>query len=245
MSPRMARPRRDAARFYDRYHSTFAVLDEEAPVIRRTMAYNREMLGLLDPAPGSSVLDLSCGQGLFLKAAADSGLGLKLHGLDHSRVAVEAARRRVPEAQVRLGDALSTGYPSARFDGVTCLGALEHYPDSGAGLKEIRRILRPGGRAVVYVPNLFFLGYVYLTWRSGETPHEAGQNEYERFETRQGWEGLIRSASLRVVNVTKYNDMFASERVPAPVKWAYQAFLRPFIPLNLSYCFAFLVAPDA
>jgi ubiquinone/menaquinone biosynthesis C-methylase UbiE len=233
-----------AAKFYDRYHHTFAVVDEDAPVIRKTMDFNRDVLRFLAPAPGASLLDLSCGQGLFLKAAVQESPSLVLGGLDHSEVAVQGATARVPTAAIKKGDALKTPYADRHFDYVTCLGALEHYPDSAKGLREIRRILKDGGRAVVYVPNLFFLGYVFLVWRSGETPHEAGQNEYERFETRQGWEDLIRQSGFRVLAVRKYNDMFASERFNPLVKFLYQILVRPFIPLNLSYCFAFLLEKD-
>jgi SAM-dependent methyltransferase len=234
--------RRDKARFYDGYHAKSAATPAEDAVRRRTRAIFEGWLDRLAPERGAKVLDLSCGIGQFLEVLAQRRGDLDIHGLDFSPFAVAQAQRAVPQAKVRRGDAMKLPYPAASFDLVTCLGALEHYPDSAQGLREIQRVLKPGGRAFVYVPNQFFLGYIYLVWRTGETPHEAGQNDYERFETRQGWEDLIKAAGLQVDAVSKHNDMYAAQRLPGWIRALYQALVRPWVPLNLSYCFGFTVS---
>ena len=233
-----------ASRFYDAYHAKSAQKMDDDPGVQKTYWIVRSWLKKLAPAPGARVLDLSCGLGLFLKAAHDHDPSLQLHGLDHSEVACRQAAARVPAAKIRRGDAMKTPYPSGSFDLVTCLGSLEHYPDSGRGLAEIRRLLADGGKALVYVPNLFFIGYIYLVFKTGETPHEAGQNEYERFETRQGWEELIRANGLKVVDVTKHNEMYATDRVSGLAKFIYGFFVKPFVPMNLSYCFGYWLEKD-
>lgn len=228
-----------ASKFYDSYHAKSAQSEAQDPVRLRTQEIFRAWLKRLDPAPGCKLLDLSCGLGYFLKAAHDHDPSLKLFGLDHSAFAVKAAQMRVPQARVRRGDAMKLPYASGTFDALTCIGSLEHYPDSVRGLGEIARVLKPGGKAFVYVPNLFFVGYIYLVWRTGETPHEAGQNKYERFETRQGWEAMIQKHGLVVDSVSKHNEMYATDRVPGLVKAVYAMAVEPFIPLNLSYCFGY------
>lgn len=228
-----------AATFYDGYHEQSARLGLKHPLRQRDQRLYASWLRRLAPASGSRLLDLSCGLGYFLLAAWRHDSGLQLHGLDHSVYAVGEARVLVPSAELRVGDAMRLPYKDASFDAVTCLGSLEHYPDSERGAAEISRVLKPGGKALVYVPNQFFLGYILLVWRSGETPHEASQNLYERFETRQGWEALLERHGLRVRRVEKHNDMAATNRVPAWVRWVWAALVEPFVPLNLSYCFAF------
>lgn len=234
-----------AARFYDEYHQASDRQPADHPWRRKTHRIFRGMLRALDPAPGGRFLDLSCGLGYFLLAAREHDPTLRLEGLDHSAYAVREARARVPEARVRRGDALKQPYPDGRFDAVACIGSLEHYADPEQGLSEIHRVLKPGGKALIYVPNLFFVGYIALVWRSGETPHEAGQNEYERFETRQGWEDMLKRQGFRIAKVTRHNEMFATERVPRPVVWLYTWFIERWVPLNLSYCFGFHVVKDA
>jgi SAM-dependent methyltransferase len=229
---------KDARRFYEKYHSTFTV-DEEAAHPKKDMRTNRRLVKSLGISPGAELLDLSCGQGLFLKAAAEQGV--RVTGLDLSSVAIANTRRRVPQARLVVANAEKVPFKKESFDWVTCWGSLEHYAHPEKALGEIRRVLRPEGRAVVYVPNLFFLGYVFLVFRSGETPHEAGQNQFERFETRQGWEDMFQRQGFKVESVDKNNDMYGTQRMP---KWAiglYSFFVRPFIPLNLSYCFTFVL----
>jgi ubiquinone/menaquinone biosynthesis C-methylase UbiE len=109
--------------------------------------------------PGSLLADLGCGTGgvgLWLARA----LSARLVGIDISPVAVDLARTRTPaflpahRAQFRTGTLTATGLPDAAADGVVCIDVLsfaEAETPGGrtAALAEIRRILRPGGRAVL------------------------------------------------------------------------------------------------
>jgi 2-polyprenyl-3-methyl-5-hydroxy-6-metoxy-1,4-benzoquinol methylase len=100
--------------------------------------------------PGARVLDLGCGRGVILGALADRGF--EVHGVE---VSLEAARGADPRAEIRIAPRLAdAGYPAAYFDEVVVWHVLEHLHDPRGALLEARRILRPGGRLVVAVPNL-------------------------------------------------------------------------------------------
>lgn len=97
----------------------------------------------------SRVLDIGCGRGVMLRAILD--LGHQAHGVE---IAAEAASGADPRAQIRIAPDLSeAGYDDNTFDAVILWHVLEHLPYPDKTLNEIRRILRPGGRLILAVPN--------------------------------------------------------------------------------------------
>jgi SAM-dependent methyltransferase len=106
-------------------------------------------LGKLRPR----ILDVGCGTGANLQMLSRFGAA---EGVDVSVAALDFCRAR-GLAEVKQGAAESLPYEDAAFDLVTGLDVVEHLDDDIAGLKEMRRVLRPGGRAVLFVPAFMFL----------------------------------------------------------------------------------------
>lgn len=97
-------------------------------------------------------LDVGFGDGAFLATLADT-TELECHGVEphRARFAAFAAKRPdIPVAQVAPGDPFP--YPDAHFSSVSLLDVLEHCPDDRAMLREVRRVLEPGGELVLTVP---------------------------------------------------------------------------------------------
>ena len=95
------------------------------------------------------VLDVCCGPGML--AAGALKRGAEAIGLDFSVEAVELARRLVPNGRFQQGDAQALPFPAASFDAVLCGYGVMHLPEPAAALREMLRVLRPGGRAALSV----------------------------------------------------------------------------------------------
>jgi ubiquinone/menaquinone biosynthesis C-methylase UbiE len=116
-----------------------------------TRAVNRWVLGALGPSPGERILELGCGHGRALAHVARAAAPGLVVGVDPSEVMCQVARRHlrteIGAGQVRIerGDSRSIPVPDAAFDKAYSVHTLYFWPDLGAGLRELRRVLRPGG----------------------------------------------------------------------------------------------------
>ena len=108
-----------------------------------------EAIRRLGIGAGTSVLEVGCGSGVFLRAAANRGA--RVTGLDASSSLLEIARRRVPEADLTVGDLQSLPYADATFDVVAGFNAFFFAADMVEALREARRVARAGGSVVIQV----------------------------------------------------------------------------------------------
>jgi demethylmenaquinone methyltransferase/2-methoxy-6-polyprenyl-1,4-benzoquinol methylase len=117
--------------------------------------WKRQVVQRLRPSPGQRLVDLCCGTGdLALVLAERVRPGGLVLGLDAAAAPLELARARSARQpwlplEWRLGDALATGLPDGWADGASMAYGLRNLADPAAGLRELRRLLRPGGRAVL------------------------------------------------------------------------------------------------
>lgn len=111
--------------------------------------------------PGSRILDAGCGRGDALLACAQRGAAVA--GIDYSSAAVGLTREALtgfPDADVRQGDVTSLPWDDATFDGALFDDVIEHIEpaQAEAAMRELRRVLKPGGRLLVHTaPNRLFL----------------------------------------------------------------------------------------
>lgn len=125
------------------YDQVFAPLDEA-------------MLAWLDLPAGAQVLDAGCGSGVMLARFATTvgptgrvvGLDADAATLEHTRH-VLAAQADAAQTQLNHGDLLQLPFDDASFDLAWCSFVLHHMPDPVAAARELRRVVRPGGRVVL------------------------------------------------------------------------------------------------
>jgi len=127
--------------------------EESSPWVAEQLDY--------EGAAGLDVLDVGCGQGIDLANYAMAGA--RVTGIDLTPRHVELARAHLAEldlaATVVQGDAEALPFKDASFDRVSSNGVLHHTPDMAAALRQIHRVLRPGGEARVILYNRSSLHY--------------------------------------------------------------------------------------
>jgi demethylmenaquinone methyltransferase/2-methoxy-6-polyprenyl-1,4-benzoquinol methylase len=117
--------------------------------------WKRQAVAWLAPRPGERLLDLCCGTGdLALLLAEKVRPGGLVLGLDAAAAPLDQARQRARcqpwlPVEFRQGDASATGLADGWADGAVMAYGLRNLPDPAEGLRELRRLLRPGGRAAV------------------------------------------------------------------------------------------------
>lgn len=115
----------------------------------------RAVLGSLAACPGGDLIDVGCGPGVFAGHVTDKRPGeFRITVLDQSPAMIRQAATLLPEADVRflVASAEDTTCPTASFDVAVAMGVIE-YCDAAAVLREMTRIVRPGGLLLVTMLN--------------------------------------------------------------------------------------------
>jgi ubiquinone/menaquinone biosynthesis C-methylase UbiE len=120
---------------------------------RISRPFHNAIAAELDLRPEDELLDVGCGSGtLFVDHAGHVRF---VAGLDASELQLEDARRRLAEriaagaAEIVAGDADHLPWEDGRFSVATSINALKFFPDPLGALREMHRVLRPGGRMVI------------------------------------------------------------------------------------------------
>lgn len=129
--------------------------------------------------PQGAILDAGCGTGLNLRSLPAGSVGLDINPRN-----IDVVQRRLPQQETVLSDIEDMPFDDESFAGVLCTEVLEHVPDPHTALKEIWRVLEPGGVLIGSVPArspVWKLRFLSSTCPAGEPFH----NEYRLGEVRQ------------------------------------------------------------
>lgn len=144
--------------------------------------WRRRAVRVAGVGPGDHVLDVATGTGdLAFELAKAVAPGGSVTGADFSEEMLEVARKKQPEALAGIdaevvferGNALELAYDDDTFDAVTVGFGVRNFSDLSAGLTEMARVVRPGGKFVILEisqPQKGPLSYFYKAWFDGLVP---------------------------------------------------------------------------
>jgi SAM-dependent methyltransferase len=127
----------------------------------------RTLLGSRLARPGQRLLDAGCGTGGFLRWLLDNESFASAAGIDIGSAAIDLARERVPEADLRVGPLRKLPFADAAFDLVVANDVLQHVPEDEVdeSLSELRRVLAPGGTLLLRTNGARQLRRERADWR--------------------------------------------------------------------------------
>lgn len=132
-------------------HVTEVVADK--PIVRASHEHTLSQLAQWLPnGDASTVLEIGCSSGNLLEAIRRTMPTVHVVGADYVRTTLEALAERIPEIPLIQLDLAQSPLPSGIFDGIVALNVLEHIEDDNEALRQIIRMLKPGGIAVIEVP---------------------------------------------------------------------------------------------
>ena len=176
-------------------------------------------------ARGGRALDLGAGNGEFSAQLALRGYRVVAFDLD-SRALQDSRGCAVSGTTWVAGDATRLPFAEASFDFVLCNSAIEHFPDDRAAVRELCRVVRPGGRLIITTDSLpkrasRWLGAIPMAWRRedlrangrlSDTIAASHQRRHHvnRFYDADRLNSLLDDAGFRVEDWRYYlNDLFS------------------------------------
>ncbi|HEY1421425.1 MAG TPA: class I SAM-dependent methyltransferase [Candidatus Dormibacteraeota bacterium] len=164
----------------------------------------RRALDALDGISGD-VVDIGCGAGNVARAMAEARPDLRVHGVDISEGALEVARRSAPKVDFHLAPAGVLPFADGSMSAAFMFDVLEHLEDPAATLREIRRVLRPGGMFHIVLPV------------------EVQPWTFYRFVSRLGWKAKLHHCGhIQLFDAARFEAMAAAEGLPVrEVRWSF------------------------
>lgn len=134
------------AEMFDRVAARYDITNDVL-ALGQTRKWRRLVVGAVAARPGQRVLDIAAGTGTSSQAFAQRGA--QVVACDFSLGMLRVGRQRLPELPFVAGDAMALPFADHSFDAVTISFGLRNIHDPAAGLREMRRVTRPGGTLVV------------------------------------------------------------------------------------------------
>jgi 2-polyprenyl-3-methyl-5-hydroxy-6-metoxy-1,4-benzoquinol methylase len=226
------------------------------PSLLITYREHQRMIERLKPASGQKVLDIGCSSGSMLNYLA-ARYGCKGTGMDISAESVQAAKSRNPhQNEYSVGSAEHPlPFQDEQFDVVICMDVLEHVEKPFAAVREIFRVLKPGGNAIIHVPvtdikwsmDWFALS---LNRKAFEKWIRAAGHDYNVMLSRSEIEKAVIDAGLKISYSQRFNSFFQNifdyhmvhrilNRMFYLQKWPFRVYHRILAP-----CIELALIPD-
>ncbi|WP_416200328.1 class I SAM-dependent methyltransferase [Terricaulis sp.] len=234
----MNHPRSTALEYHEQLAATWTSRTHTGGLARRLAFVQNK---ILPSAPAGSWLDVGCGSGVYSRILAAAGC--QVLGIDGSPAMIEEASKLSAQSlnelnavnylQVTLNEGLP--FPDNLFDGCICFSVLEYLPNPSLTIRELARVVRPGGQILLSIPNRCSAIRAALRIRRllPRAPESARFLDYSRFSaSRSAAKEMCQTAGLRVRRLDLFDPYIPNQ-------------LHPLIPPSLIFLVATKALPTA
>jgi len=151
-------------------------------------------LELLEVKPNEKLLDIACGLGRLLEAADE--YDCKLTGIDISKVAVEKAQKKLPNARIQWANAEQLPFDKGEFDVITCLGSLERMLNLSQVLQEMKRVTTDTARFCFLARN-----DNTTSWNLKQKLGLENKTGHQGAKSLQTWTNIFEAEGFEIVDV--------------------------------------------
>jgi 2-polyprenyl-3-methyl-5-hydroxy-6-metoxy-1,4-benzoquinol methylase len=213
---------------YNEWHTATATFFEN-PL---DFQWYQTTLKLLPDLNNLKVLEIGCGRGAFSHLVLEKFPSVKLTAMDLSEVAINHAAKNAGTIDFRVGDATKLEFLDSSFDLVFSCEVLEHIPHPEDMLKEIYRVLKPGGKFILTTEN-YFNGIMLMwlkTWIQ-KVPFDSGSGvqPHENFFLFFNVSSMIRKSGLKLSHTESNHFQWLMLPGINPAKLCTQDFKSPFL----------------
>lgn len=214
------------------------------PGIRTNSGYYKWLVGLLQFKPNTIMLDVSCGEGIFLREVLRKVIHVETLGLDISDVAISIARLNSQNSKFVVANGQRIPFKDKTFDYVSCLGSLEHYLDPNLGLKEIVRVAKDDAQFCIILPNSLSIDLFLYVLKEGDKAVDRFQI-IEKTATKKEWIALLEKNGLSIRATYASNlwpELFqeGTFKMKSVSKYLRRLIIKKLCPVNLAREFVFI-----
>jgi ubiquinone/menaquinone biosynthesis C-methylase UbiE len=210
----------------DRYDGEYSA---ETPGGHALRVRRKKVLDLFDQ-PGGKVLDVGCGPAVMTEALL--ARGCTFWGVDPSSRMIDIARKRFKEddrVHFVSGDAVRLDFPDGFFDAAVCMGVIDMVQDRRQAVREMLRVLKPGGTLIITFTNLsspYAWWKLYVFYPLVSVWHRL-RDRNERARPDSGLAGQVKRRALFTEGAA--HELLQSEgaTVAESVGYYYNVFLSP------------------
>lgn len=153
---------------WDDYWKNYSISEAEKWMVELRNEYLNKFIDRIESTE-KNVLEVGCGFGSNIKLLKHQRNDIICHALDNSQISIDKVKEEIEN--VYLADCQDTKLDSEKFDMIFSAGLMEHFYDETAFLKEMKRILKPDGFLITFVPAKISLWQLYQLLHFGNWQH--------------------------------------------------------------------------